>query len=59
MVSTITERINHHAIDNVGVKVQPSEFPFESNSESVLDTDTTTTKIIDDDEMDHILEFFH
>ena len=34
-------RINHNVIDNGDVEVHPSEFPFESNSESVPDTDTT------------------
>ena len=52
-------RLNHHAIDNGDVDVHPSEFPFEYNSESVPDTDTTPIKSIDDDEMDHLLELFH
>ena len=52
-------RLNHHAIDNVDVKVPTSESPVESNSESVPDPDTNPIKSIDDDEMDHLLEFFH
>ena len=48
-------RINHHAIDNCDVEVQPSDFLFESNSEYVTDPDTTPIKSIDDDEMYHIL----
>ena len=53
-------KINHYAIDNGGVKIPISEFPVESNYESFLDPDTTPIKSIDDDnEMDHLLEFFH
>ena len=57
VVSSIMGILNHHAIDNGGVEVHPSEFPVESNSEYVPDTYTTPIKSIDDDEMDHILEF--
>ena len=46
-------------ISNGDVEVQPSEFPIEYNSESVPDPYTTPIKSIDDDEMDHLLEFFH
>ena len=59
LVTAITGRINHHAIDNIDVKVPTSEFPVEFNPESVPDPDTTPIKSIDDDEMDHLLEFFH
>ena len=59
VVSDIMGRLNHHAIDNGDVDVHPSEFPFEYNSESIPDTDTTPIKSIDDDEMDHLLELFH
>ena len=59
VVSAIMGRLNHHAIDNGDVDVHPSYFPVESNSESIPDPDTTPVKSIDDDEMDHILEFFH
>ena len=52
-------RLNHHSIGNGDVKVRPSYFPVEFNSESVLDPDTTPIKSIYDDEMDHLLEFFH
>ena len=52
-------RLNHHAIDNVNFEVPPSYFPFESNSESVPDPDTTPIKSIYDDEMDHLLGLFH
>ena len=52
-------RINHHVIDNGGVKIPTSEFPVESNSESVSDPETTPIKSIDDDEMYNLLEFFH
>ena len=48
-------RLNHNGIDNGDVKVHPSEFPFESNSESVPYPDTTLIKSIDGDEMDHLL----
>ena len=48
-VSDITGRLNHHATDNGDVKVHPSEFLVESNSESVTDPDTTTIKSIDGD----------
>ena len=59
VVSDITVRLNHHAIDNGDVKVNTSDYPVESNSESVPDTDTTPIKSNNDDEMDHLLEFFH
>ena len=36
MVLDIVGRMNHHAIDNGDVEVNPSEFLFESNSESDL-----------------------
>ena len=52
-------RLNHYAIDNGDVKVPTSEFPFEFKSESVPDPDTPLIKSIDDNEMDHLLEFFH
>ena len=42
-------RLNHHAIYDGGVEVHPSEYPFESNSESVPDPDTTPIKSIYDD----------
>ena len=59
MVSDITGRLNHHVIDNGDVEVHPSEYPFESTSESVPGADTTMIKSIDDDEMDQLLELFH
>ena len=40
--------LNHHSIDNGDVEFHPSEFPFEPNSESVPDPDTTPIKSIDD-----------
>ena len=43
------EKINHRAIDNGDVKFPTSDFPVESNYESVLDPDTTPIKSIDDD----------
>ena len=51
--------LNHHAIYNVDVEFHPSYFPFGFNPESVPDPDTTTVKSIDDDEMDHLLEFYY
>ena len=48
-------RLNNHAIDNGDVKIPTSEFPVESNLESVPDKDTTTIKSIDYGEMYHIL----
>ena len=44
VVTAITGKISHHAIDNGDIEVQPSEFPFEYISESVPDTYTTTIK---------------
>ena len=44
VVSAIMGRLNLHAIDNGGVQVHPSEFPVESNSESILDSDTNPIK---------------
>ena len=52
-------RINHHVIYNGDVKIPTSEFPVESNSESVLDPDTIPIKSIDNDEMYCLLEIFH
>ena len=52
-------RLNNHAIENGDVEVRPSDFPAESNYESVPDTDNTTIKSIDDDEIDHLLKLFH
>ena len=59
VVSAFMERLNHHANDNSDVKVPTSEFPVEFNSESKPDLDTTLIKSIDDDGMNHLLEFFH
>ena len=50
---------SNNSIDDGYVKIPTSEFPVESNSESVTDPNTTPIKSIDDDEMDHILESFH
>ena len=52
-------KLNHHAIDDGYVKIPTSDFPVESNYESVPDPDTTSIKSIDDDEMNHLLELFH
>ena len=59
MVLAIVGRLNNHTIGNGDIEVQPSEFPVEFYSESVTYLDTTPVKSIDDDEMDHLLEFFH
>ena len=44
VVSDIMGRLNNHDIENGDAEVHPSEFPFESNSESVPDTDNTPIK---------------
>ena len=49
VVSSTTGKLNHHEIDNVGVKVHTSDFPVEFNSESVPDLDTTPIKSIGDE----------
>ena len=54
VVLAIMGRLYHHAIDNGDVEVYPSDYLFESTSESVTDTYTTMTKSIDDDEMDQL-----
>ena len=59
MVSAIIGKLNHHAIDNGDVKITTSYVPVESNYDSVPYPDITPIKSIDDDETDHILEFFH
>ena len=59
VVSTIVGKLNHHTIDNGDVKITTSDVPVESNNDSVTDTYTTPIKSIDDDEMDHLLGFFH
>ena len=58
-VSAITGRLNHHTIDNSDVEVHPPEFPIIYSSESVPDAYTSPIKSAYDDEMDHLLEFFH
>ena len=40
VVSAITGTLNNHAIDIGGVEVHPSDFPLESNTESVPYPDT-------------------
>ena len=52
-------RLDHPDMYNGDVKVDPSEFPFEYNSESVPNPYTNPIKTIDDDIMDHLLELFH
>ena len=52
-------RLDHNAIDNGDVEVHPSEYIFESTSESIPDPDTTIIKSVDDYKMDHPLEFSH
>ena len=52
-------KIDHHAIDIFDVKILTSDVPVESKYDSVPDPDTPPIKYIDDDEMDHLLEFFH
>ena len=52
-------KLNHHAIYNGDVKISTSDVPVESNYESVPDPNNNLIKSIDDDEMDHLLEFFH
>ena len=52
-------RLKNHVIDNDDVEAHPSEFTFEYNSEYVSDKDITPIKSIDNDESDHLLEFFH
>ena len=59
VISAIVGKLDHHAIDNCDVKIPTSEFPVESNYDSVTDTYTTLIKYIDDNERDHLLEFFH
>ena len=52
MVSAITGKLNHHAINNGDIT---SDVLVESSYDSVPDPDTTPIKSIDDDEMDHLL----
>ena len=52
-------KIDHHAIDIFDVKILTSDVPVESKYDSVPDPDTTPIKSIDDDEMGHLVEFFH
>ena len=51
--------LNHNSIDIGDIDVRPSEFPVESNSESVPDSDTTLIKSMYDDKTDHLLEISH
>ena len=59
VISDLMGRYNDRSIDNGDVKIPTSEFPVDSNSESVPDPDTTPIKSIDDDKIYHFLEFFH
>ena len=56
IISAIMVKINHHVIDNGDIT---SDAPVESNYDLVPDLETTPIKSIDDDEMVHLLEFFH
>ena len=56
VVSAIMGKLNHHAMDNGDIT---SDFPVESSYVSVPDPETTLIKSIDDDEIDHLLGFFH
>ena len=56
VVSAIMGKLDHHAIDNGDIT---SDVPVESSYDSVPYPDTTPIKSNDDDEMDHLLEFFH
>ena len=58
LVSDIMGRLNHCDIDNGNIEVHSSEFPVESNSNSVPDPDATPIKSIDDYEMDHLLKCY-
>ena len=59
VVSDIMGILNNHSIDNGDVEVHHSEFTVKSNLESVPDPDTTKTKSVDNNEMDHLLELFY
>ena len=56
VVSDIMGKLNHRAIDNGDIT---SDVSVESSYDSVPYPDTTPIKFIDDDEIDHLLEFFH
>ena len=51
--------LNIHAVDNGYFDIYPSEYPFESTSDTVPYSDTTPIKLTDDDEMEQLLEFLH
>ena len=48
--------LNHYSVNNGDID---SDIPVESNYDSVPDPYITPIESIDDDEMDHLLEFFH
>ena len=50
--------LNRYSIDNGDVEVHASKYPFESTYESGPDPDNNIIKLFNDDEMDHLLEFF-
>ena len=56
VVSAIMGKLDHHSIDNGDIT---SDVPVKSSYDSVPYLDTTPIKYIDDDEMDHLLEFFY
>ena len=51
-------KLNHRAIYNGDIQIPTSDVPVESKYYSVHYPETTPIKSIDDDEMDHLLEFF-
>ena len=55
VILSIMGRINNNSVDNGDVEVYPSEYPFKSTSDLVLDPETTMIKSIDDDEMDQLM----
>ena len=59
VVSAIMGRLNYHYVDNDNAGVYPSEYPFEYTSSFVPYPGNTLIKLIDDNEIDQLLEFFH
>ena len=59
VISAIVGKLNHYVIDNGDVKIPTSDFPVDSNYESVPDPDNTPIKSIDDDEIDHLVVFLN
>ena len=59
LVSDITGRLNHHAVDNGDLDIYPTDYALKYGYDSVPEPYNTPIKSIDDDEMEQILQLSH